>query len=83
MSASLPSDQWSVHSNASFYRNWPVDNVILSYFGGDIHDLDAHGETEFKKQMYQSMIGQLLFLKATIEGWRSTNVFGTLMASVH
>ena len=33
--------------------------------------------------LYQSLIGQLLFLKATIEGWRSTNVFGTLMASVH
>lgn len=53
MSASLPSDQWSVHSSAAFYRNWPVDNVILSYFGGDIHDLDAHGETAFKRQLYQ------------------------------
>ena len=27
MSAQLPPDQWSVHSAAFFYRNWPVDNV--------------------------------------------------------
>ena len=46
-----------------FERNWPVDNVIKSYFG--LHqDLNATGEVAFKKQLYQSMIAQSLFIKA-------------------
>jgi hypothetical protein len=68
ISAQLPADQWSLHSPASYYRNWPVDNVIESYFGPQ--DLGATGEAAFKKQLYQSMIGQALFLKTEIEGWR-------------
>ena len=29
------------------------------------------GEAAFKRQLYHSMVGQLLFLKTEIEGWRS------------
>jgi hypothetical protein len=36
-----------------------------------------YGEVAFKKQLYQSMLGQALFLKTEIEAWRSQNVFGT------
>jgi hypothetical protein len=77
ISAQLPSDQWSLHSAASYYRNWPVDNVIVSYFGPQ--DLSSTGEAALKKQLYQSMIGQGLFMKTEIEGWRSSNVFGTII----
>ena len=28
MSNQLPEQQWSLHSDAVFYRNWPTDNVI-------------------------------------------------------
>jgi hypothetical protein len=35
------------------------------------------GEVAFKRQLYQSMVGQALFLKTEIEGWRAQNVFGT------
>lgn len=34
-------------------------------------------QVAFKRQLYQSMIGQLLFLKTEIESWRSSNVWGT------
>jgi hypothetical protein len=35
------------------------------------------GEAAFKRSLYQSMIGQLLYVKTEIEAWRSQNVFGT------
>ena len=76
ISAQLPPDQWSLNSDSAYYRNWPVDLVIHAYFG-EHQDLNATGEVAFKKQLYQSMLGQALNHKATIESWRATNVFGT------
>jgi hypothetical protein len=32
MSAQLPESQWSVHSDAMYFRNWPSDNVIKALF---------------------------------------------------
>ena len=75
MSGQLPEDQWSLGSAASYYRNWPVDLVIRSYFGDQ--DFNATGEAAYKKQLYQSMLGQALNHKTTIESWRASNVFGT------
>ena len=81
IAAQLPSDQWSLHSPAAYYRNWPVDNVIQSFFGEQAtgKTLDEVGEEAFKRSLYQSLIGQMLLMKGEIEGWRSTNVFGTLI----
>ena len=42
-------------------------------------DLNATGIVAFKKQLYQSMIAQALFIKSEIDGWRSSNVWGTLI----
>lgn len=75
MSNQLPQDQWSLSSDAAYYRNWPVDLVIRSYFGDQ--DFNATGEAPFKKQLYQSMLGQALNHKTTIESWRASNVYGT------
>jgi hypothetical protein len=36
------------------------------------------GRVAFQRQLYQSMIAQLLFMKATIEAYRSSNAWGTL-----
>ena len=47
----------SLHSPAAYYRNWPVDIVIQAYFGMQ-QPLGAVGEVAFKKQLYQSMLGQ-------------------------
>ena len=33
------------------------------------------GEAAFKRQLYQSMIGQLLYIKVTIEAYRSSNAW--------
>ena len=59
-------------------RNWNASNVIETFFGASAAiEMGRSGETAFKKQLYQSMVAQALFLKTEIEGWRSQNVFGT------
>lgn len=70
MSNQLPEDQWSLHSDAAYYRNWPVDLVIRAYFGQQ--DFSATGRAPFQKQLYQSMLGQALNHKATIESCKKT-----------
>jgi len=85
MSAQMPPDQWSMNSPAAANRGspsggggWNVSNVLQSYFGkAAVSALEDSGETAFKRQLYQSMIGQLLNLKTEIESWRSQNVWGT------
>ena len=52
--------------------------MIETFFGASAAiEMGRSGETAFKKQLYQSMVAQALFLKTEIEGWRSQNVFGT------
>jgi hypothetical protein len=71
-------DSYGLHTPSMFERNWPVDNVIRSYFG--LHqDLNQTGEVAFKRRFYQLMIAQALFIKSEIDGWRSINVWGTLV----
>jgi hypothetical protein len=77
MSAQLPRNQWSLHSGAAYYRNWPTDNVIYSYFGMS-QNLNLTGETAFKRQLYQSQLGQALFISTETAAWRSQNVFGSM-----
>jgi predicted amidohydrolase len=88
VSANLPKDQWGMsqpsvatitRSNADqTLRNWNVSSVISTFFGdGAASDMQQSGEVAFKRQLYQSMLGQLLFLKTEIESWRSTNVWGS------
>jgi len=36
------------------------------------------GRAAFQRQLYQSMIAQLLFMKVTIEAYRSSNAWGTI-----
>eukprot|EP00040_Diaphanoeca_grandis_P024326 m.133582 g.133582 ORF g.133582 m.133582 type:complete len:1057 (-) comp29683_c0_seq3:38-3208(-) len=78
MSAQMPKDQWSMSSTGAKNRNWNASNVINAFFGNQSAiNMGRFGESAFKKQLYQSMIGQALFLKTEIESWRSQNVFGT------
>eukprot|EP01052_Picozoa_sp_SAG31_P017367 SAG31_NODE_1185_length_9494_cov_5.602980_4_plen_268_part_00 len=59
-------------------RNWNPSNVITKFFGtGAANGMRDIGSTPFKRQLYQSMVGQLLFLKTEIEAWRSTNLWGS------
>ena len=78
MAAQMPKEQWSMASKGASDRNWNVSNIIYAFFGPQATiDMGRSGEVAFKKQLYQSMIGQALFLKTEIEAWRSQNVFGT------
>ena len=75
ISVQLPPDQWSMDSPAAKQRNWNVSNLIDAFFGVKaavaMHEV---GDSAFKRQLYQSQIAQMLYLKTMIEGWRSTNV---------
>lgn len=66
-------------NNPMSQRNYPVDNLVLSYFGGDQSSLDDVGEVAFKQQLYQSLLAQALHLKSDVERRRSGNSFGTLL----
>jgi hypothetical protein len=57
MSSQLPPEEWGLHTAGVYYRNWPVDNVVTSYFGDQ--NLNLTGEVPFKRQLYQSMLGQV------------------------
>jgi len=57
-------------------RNYPCDNIILTYWQGQQSDLDQVGEQPFKKQLYQCLMGQAFIYKGYIEQHRSTNTFG-------
>ena len=84
VSAQLPQDQWGMSTVAAKQRNWNVSNIIGGFFGHGAaadccHPLSGRvGEAAFKRQLYQSMIAQLLYLKTTIQAWRSTNIMLSL-----
>ena len=84
VSANLPPEQWGMSTAAGAQRNWNVSNVIYTYFGVNavVSGMKQSGEAAFKQQLYQSAIGQLLFLKTEIESWRSSNVWGTTYVRV-
>jgi len=66
-------------SNVMAQRNYPCDNFIIVYFGGNDSVLDQVGEFPFKRQLYQCMIGQALQMKSSMESHRATNQFGTMI----
>jgi len=66
-----------VGKNPMSDRNYPCDNIIDVYFGHS--DFDQVGEQAFKKQLWQCMVGQALFLKQNIETRRSKNQFGIIV----
>ena len=77
ISAQLPKDQWSMSSAAAAKRNWNVANVIGPFFGTNATAaMRDSGEQAFKRQLYQSMISQVLYLKTQIESRRSQNIWG-------
>ena len=80
MSAQLPPDQWSMDSAAAAQRNHNVSTIIGTFFGVDAvtRGMRQVGRAAFQRQLYQSMIAQLLNMKATIEAYRSSNGFGTI-----
>ena len=79
ISAQLPKDQWSMSSAAAGKRNWNVANVIGPFFGSNATTaaMRGSGEQAFKRQLYMSMISQVMYTKAQIESWRSQNIWGT------
>ena len=73
MTAEMPEGQWSMSSPGALNRNWNASNVITVFFGPEASvEMGRYGEAAFKKQLYQSMVGQALFLKTEIEARAKT-----------
>ena len=80
MSGELPAGQWSMDSPAAKWRDWNASNVIGAFFGEHaVVGMEEVGAAGFQRQLYQSMIAQVLFLKAEIETWRAQNIWGSLI----
>lgn len=63
--------------NCGWLYSDPCDNIIDVYFGAS--NFDEVGETAFKKQLWQCMVGQALLIKQNIETRRSKNEFGCIV----
>ena len=70
-------------SAAAGKRNWNVANVIGPFFGANATAaMGDCGEQAFKRQLYMSMISQVMYLKAQIESWRSQNIWGNTFCTI-
>eukprot|EP01003_Olkasia_polycarbonata_P005258 NODE_47_length_1953_cov_116.009454_g28_i0.p1 GENE.NODE_47_length_1953_cov_116.009454_g28_i0~~NODE_47_length_1953_cov_116.009454_g28_i0.p1 ORF type:complete len:546 (+),score=77.92 NODE_47_length_1953_cov_116.009454_g28_i0:190-1638(+) len=76
MSPTLEPSHWSVNAPVMSERNYPCDNLIHAYFGPQM--LNETGEEPFKKQLWQCMMAQTLWLKNDFETRRAKNVWGML-----
>lgn len=66
-------------SNPMAQRNYPGDNFIQAYWPGVTQEsLNATGEVAFKRQLWQVMLAQALYIKSDIETRRSDNQMGTI-----
>jgi hypothetical protein len=67
-------------TNPMAERNYPCDDLIIGVWGKAAGAaLDEVGELAFKRQLFQCMLAQALFMKGDIEGRRSgSNAFGLL-----
>ena len=95
MSATLDPKHWALHGGSPYKRCeiWPCDGAnpmaernyectpLIRKWFGDIaaESLNITGESSFKQQLYQCMVGQALEMKSNIEHRRSTNVFGIIV----
>jgi hypothetical protein len=68
MSGQMPPDQWGMSTAGAKNRNWNASNVIDAFFGpaAVFPGMAQSGEASFKRQLYQSMIGQLVSLERAV-----------------
>lgn len=81
---------WNTSNTIEAFFGTRCDAAFVAPFSAECHDrvaavrsgvgeMGASGEAAFKSELYRSMISQVLFLKTEIEGWRSANVWGTVI----
>lgn len=67
-------------ANVMAQRNYPCDNFVEVFFGkSGAPQFNSSGEFNFKKQLYQCMLGHALHIKGKIEGIRAGNSFGVIV----
>jgi hypothetical protein len=79
MAPAMRPEHWGVHTAPWRFRSHSTDSMAVSYFGEEAAEvLDRVGELPLQASLYMSMLAQSLFYKSQIEGWRSTNLHGSL-----
>lgn len=77
MSGTLSPGNWGMVTPATGGNRNHGPGAMVQMFGAAAVNVTATGEKAFKRQLYQSMVAQMLLMKAHIEALRSSNVFGT------
>ena len=78
MSAQLAPEDWSINSPTWYWRDWPCNSHIVSFFGAQNFSAAA-GAATLQRQLYLCMISQTLNMKSIIEERRSRNAWGTVI----
>lgn len=71
-------NDWQVHGPSWYWRDWPCDSGIVSYFGPQNFSV-ASSATTLQRQLYLCMTAQALEMKGNIETRRSSNAWGTVI----
>lgn len=70
-------DKVCTGNNVFAQRNYPCDNLIVTYFGEQ--DFETVNEKRFRGHLYECMLAQAFDVKGVIEQQRSQNVYGTII----
>lgn len=82
LAPSLSPNDWGLHGPEMFWRDWPCDSQIITYFNVSAAFLDEFGDDSFKAQLFLCSIAQSVNMKNFIEQRRAQNFLGNLLWQV-
>lgn len=66
LAPSIAPEQWGLHGSQMFWRDWPCDSQLVTYFNVTPAFIEATGEDAFKAQLYLCAVGQLVNMKSAL-----------------
>jgi len=79
VSPTLKAEDWGLHTDPMFERNYCADNFLTVYFNVSWPSyMQSTGEEALKAQLYLAMVAQALVVKSDISTRRARNSFGTV-----
>ena len=79
VSPTLKAEDWGLHTDPMFERNYCADNFLTVYFNVSWPGfMEKTGEGALKAQLYLAIVAQALVVKSDISTRRARNSFGTV-----
>ena len=75
----LSPDAWGLHSGEMFFRDWPCDSQLVTYFNVSASFVARTGEAAFKAQLFLCSLAQLVNMKNFVEQRRAANFLGNIL----